>query len=708
MYQIWLTVDIAFDTKQDNLPASCSASFRLPASATMATPAPCSDTTGVLTPFPSSHSPPGTCSIDDNTIGFVLEDNEKANDSYPNQHRNTTTGRRRGNKVYAGLFFTSISILVAASSTSLTRSSLSKICNLISKRNGSCFCLYDYYRRQANERRLKRQSQGSSIEHSIDTTSKVRVTVYSTLSTSGSPSYRNEQYLALREVAQKQKDDLESSAKNLGASSGRDGSSIEVVSINYLLDFEEQQHFVLKNCGSSAYERIQELRNSNNGQQWVSIITQWCALVTATSNDNSLSDAVIFIDPTGPIILNHRYSHDLFTYLNDLIRESNTTSIYLPNVAVRGTEGLSETIHGSFLILQKTKENYEMAKQMLVLSLSTGATFEALELNAILFSQSLYSLIRNQSLSSSVANDEWYFLENRCRTQPLRRQLLGTASTSTNLLSCPASSGYCCSVKDRNGDESVIVVMSQHLVLPVQTLNYDYVRYPYNFRNVTATTARNLLGDDEIPFISTITETVIPKPAGLRRTPTFYEILETNQCVPNDLCSVCLQTRWGANCYLCKTVCPCYCNVLCNPDKRPHPQHVAKNIVITPPPYRRDPTRLIPRIVHQTWSEEVTPTRYPKMSRLVQSFVHSGWEYKFYSDAQAVDFLSIHFPPEVLEAYNALIPGAFKADLFRYCVLLIHGGFYADIDVQLETSLDSAIAPDIGFMVPMDEVRQYQ
>jgi mannosyltransferase OCH1-like enzyme len=96
------------------------------------------------------------------------------------------------------------------------------------------------------------------------------------------------------------------------------------------------------------------------------------------------------------------------------------------------------------------------------------------------------------------------------------------------------------------------------------------------------------------------------------------------------------------------------------------------------------------------------------MSRLVQSFVHSGWEYKFYSDAQAVDFLSIHFPPEVLEAYNALIPGAFKADLFRYCVLLIHGGFYADIDIQLETSLDSAIAPDIGFMVPMDEVRQYQ
>lgn len=49
--------------------------------------------------------------------------------------------------------------------------------------------------------------------------------------------------------------------------------------------------------------------------------------------------------------------------------------------------------------------------------------------------------------------------------------------------------------------------------------------------------------------------------------------------------------------------------------------------------------------------------------------------------------------------------GAFKADLFRYCVLLIRGGVYADMDVLLETNLDDAIANDIGFMTPIDEVR---
>lgn len=41
--------------------------------------------------------------------------------------------------------------------------------------------------------------------------------------------------------------------------------------------------------------------------------------------------------------------------------------------------------------------------------------------------------------------------------------------------------------------------------------------------------------------------------------------------------------------------------------------------------------------------------------------------------------------------------------MFRYCVLLIHGGVYADMDVMLESNLDAAVAPDIGFMVPIDE-----
>jgi len=69
-----------------------------------------------------------------------------------------------------------------------------------------------------------------------------------------------------------------------------------------------------------------------------------------------------------------------------------------------------------------------------------------------------------------------------------------------------------------------------------------------------------------------------------------------------------------------------------------------------------------------------------------------------------IDFLSTHFPPEVLDAFHGLGPGSFKADLFRYCILLVHGGFYADLDYMLSGgNLDIIIAKDVGFMAGLDD-----
>ncbi|GAX23826.1 hypothetical protein FisN_20Hu028 [Fistulifera solaris] len=90
------------------------------------------------------------------------------------------------------------------------------------------------------------------------------------------------------------------------------------------------------------------------------------------------------------------------------------------------------------------------------------------------------------------------------------------------------------------------------------------------------------------------------------------------------------------------------------------------------------------------------------MSLMTESFRQSGWQYEFYDDDRAAQFLQTHFPPAVIEAYDALLPGAFKADLFRYCVLLIMGGLYADTDVILESNLDKLIPPSVGFMTPED------
>ena len=43
------------------------------------------------------------------------------------------------------------------------------------------------------------------------------------------------------------------------------------------------------------------------------------------------------------------------------------------------------------------------------------------------------------------------------------------------------------------------------------------------------------------------------------------------------------------------------------------------------------------------------------------------------------DFIKNNYPVDVLEAFNKLIPGAYKADLWRYCVLYKLGGIYLDI-----------------------------
>jgi hypothetical protein len=212
--------------------------------------------------------------------------------------------------------------------------------------------------------------------------------------------------------------------------------------------------------------------------------------------------------------------------------------------------------------------------------------------------------------------------------------------------------------------------------------------------------------EDELSFIVTIQETVFPRPKEPLVTPNFFEILEKKKnCLPTDsMCFQCLTNRTGSNCERCREACPCYCEALCNAENV-KPKFVSKRLTITPPKASRNPDRLIPRIVHQTYFEEVTPgNNYPQLSRFTQTFRYSGWDYRFYNDEEGASFLSTHFPPEVREAFDTLQPGAFKADLFRYCVLFIHGGLYADIDVMLESNLDISIQPDVGFMVPNDSV----
>ena len=68
-------------------------------------------------------------------------------------------------------------------------------------------------------------------------------------------------------------------------------------------------------------------------------------------------------------------------------------------------------------------------------------------------------------------------------------------------------------------------------------------------------------------------------------------------------------------------------------------------------------------------------------------------EYKinYYDNDDCYNLIKENFEPDVLWAYETLIPTAYKADLFRYCVLYLYGGIYSDLTQQFLIPLNDII-----------------
>jgi len=91
----------------------------------------------------------------------------------------------------------------------------------------------------------------------------------------------------------------------------------------------------------------------------------------------------------------------------------------------------------------------------------------------------------------------------------------------------------------------------------------------------------------------------------------------------------------------------------------------------------------IPLVLYQTWYTKSLP---PKMAECVDKLKRENpeFEHHLYDDADCREFIRMNFDETVIEAYDRLIPGAYKADLWRYCILYKNGGLYLDIKFQCE------------------------
>ena len=102
------------------------------------------------------------------------------------------------------------------------------------------------------------------------------------------------------------------------------------------------------------------------------------------------------------------------------------------------------------------------------------------------------------------------------------------------------------------------------------------------------------------------------------------------------------------------------------------------NIINIPYPLKQNYNPVIPLIIYQTWHTKNLP---PLMENAVNKIklLNPRFNYQLFDDYDCREFIKNNFHISVLHAYDSLIPGAYKADLWRYCILYKKGGIYLDI-----------------------------
>jgi hypothetical protein len=88
----------------------------------------------------------------------------------------------------------------------------------------------------------------------------------------------------------------------------------------------------------------------------------------------------------------------------------------------------------------------------------------------------------------------------------------------------------------------------------------------------------------------------------------------------------------------------------------------------------------------------------------ILTFIELNPEYKYviYDDNESRKFIKDNFDERTLVAYDLLIPGAFKADFFRYCCLYINGGCYFDCKMILLYPLRTIINSEDEYILVRD------
>ena len=119
---------------------------------------------------------------------------------------------------------------------------------------------------------------------------------------------------------------------------------------------------------------------------------------------------------------------------------------------------------------------------------------------------------------------------------------------------------------------------------------------------------------------------------------------------------------------------------------------------------KKEPSRAyqkIPRRIMQTNSRDWVPLGMRDMISKLKS-MNPEYEHHFFSDRRIASFIQEKMSVRVLDAYNAILPGAFRADLFRLAWLYHEGGVYIDLDLEPFVPLRDILDADDDFFSSQD------
>jgi hypothetical protein len=139
------------------------------------------------------------------------------------------------------------------------------------------------------------------------------------------------------------------------------------------------------------------------------------------------------------------------------------------------------------------------------------------------------------------------------------------------------------------------------------------------------------------------------------------DVMKKSRCNAGWRCNRCLHNPVYGTYESCGSVCDdCFIELICSERKISLRKKVTIDVVVRQHRNLLPGEQRIPRVVHQTWLEDLNVDRYPQLARVQSSWKNAGYKYCFYTDIDAREYIAKHFPSCFLDAYDSLVPGAFK------------------------------------------------